>query len=286
MCDVAHPSKQGSRDMQTTIINEYITRTGRGLVANPNAEIFKEVTAQHEKKSLGQYQEGASLQLGCYCIICASCVFISIRFIVCVFWKLLTHIDHREFASTVIDKRSICLHICKLPCIHVTSLTSAIMTEWCVIIVAHMQSCMSGVIEAVASKMCGGRQFLQDAIDSKQVKVADHNNVKMYFFPKVVLAKNTELVTTREGSRQKAVADGTTSQLMSLADTMNFGFLHGAGSASSSGVAALMDGLSATAEAHKPYKYCEARFCIVEHECTMWIGYRSCQKQNRNQLHL
>ncbi len=66
MCDVADPSEQGSRDMQTTIINEYITRTGRGLVANPNAEIFKEVNAQHDKKSLGRYHEGASLQLGCY----------------------------------------------------------------------------------------------------------------------------------------------------------------------------------------------------------------------------
>ena len=149
-----------------------------------------------------------------------------------------------------------------------------------------MQSCMSGVIEAVASKMCGGRQFLQDAIDSKQVKVADHNNVKMYFFPKVVLAKSTELEQSREGSRKKAVADGTTSQLMNLADSMNFGFLQGTGLASSRGVTALMNGLLVKAEAHTPYKYCEARFCIVEHECTMWIGYRSGQKQIRNQLHL
>ncbi len=153
-----------------------------------------------------------------------------------------------------------CLHICKLHCTHVTSLTSAIMTEWCVIIVAHMQSCMTGVIEAVAAKECGGRQFLQEAIDSKQVKVADHNNVKMYFFPKVVLAKSTELEQSREGSRKKAVADGTTSQLRNLADSMNFGFLQGSGSASSSGVTALMDGLLVNAEAHTH------RTSIVKHD--------------------
>ncbi len=107
------------------------------------------------------------------------------------------------------------------------------------LVVLHSRT--SGVIEAAAAVRCGGRAFLTDAIAKGEVKVSEHNGVKVFFLPKVVFEKENELSKLQQGTRSKEAAKGTAKELTQIADSMSFGFIS---SSASSATASLMDGLT------------------------------------------